>query len=161
MNLQLGILSEHAMLTDGDVCEINALMKQLSPNAMCVRIDDILEVIARGACLAVMRDLNEPRGNYYHIVGMATLVQKRQLMGLFGLIEDVVVDEIYRGHGIAERLNRRLIEEAKLLGMKHLDLTSNPKRVAANKLYDTLGYVDRDTRVRRLVLTRNDSKEDV
>ena len=77
-----------------------------------------------------------------------------QLVGFSGFIEDVVVDEAYRSHGIAEHLNLFLIEIAKMLGMQHLELTSNPKRIAAHKLYDKLGYVDRDTRVRRLDLSR-------
>lgn len=153
MNLRFKILSKHSILVDGDIREINKLMKQLSTSAKRVSRDTIFKVIA-DARLAVAYDLGVPGTRGRCIVGMATLIRKPQLMGLSGFIEDVVVDEAYRGHGIAERLNLCLIEEAKMLGMKHLDLTSNPKRVIANKLYDKLGYVDRDTRVRRLDLSQ-------
>jgi len=70
-------------------------------------------------------------------------------MGRSGYVHDVVVDEAYRGKGIAERLNRRLIEEAQRLGMRHIDLTSGPEREAANRLYLKLGYERRATNVYR------------
>lgn len=148
MNLRLDVLAGSALLGAVDVRDIKALLKQLSPLVPHVSASDIFKVIA-GGCLAVMRDLDSPRDDGYALVGMATLLKKRQLMGFSGLIEDVVVDEAYRGKGIAEALNLRLIEEAKRLGMKHLDLTSNPEREAANRLYQKLGYERRETNVYR------------
>ena len=150
MDIQIQILACE-MHGDEDISEINNLLGQLSSNAEIVTKEDVLRVsMSSNTHLAVARDLDAPRNGGFRIVGMATLLEKRQLMGFSGFIEDVVVDEAYRGHGIAERLNLFLIEIAKMLGMEHLELTSNPKRIAAHKLYDKLGYVDRDTRVRRL-----------
>ena len=151
MNVRVGILSKRSSLTDEDVVGINNLMKQLSSHAEEISGESVSKVIA-GGHIAMAIDLDAPCGVGFRIVGMATLLEKRQLMGFFGSIEDVVVDEAYRGQGIAKKLNQCLIRKAKKLGMRHLDLTSNPKRVAANKLYDELGYGDRDTRTRRLLL---------
>ena len=154
MDIQIQILACE-MHGDEDISEINNLLGQLSSNAEIVTKEDVLRVgMSTNIHLAVARDIDAPRNRGYRIVGMATLIEKRQLVGFSGFIEDVVVDEAYRSHGVAEHLNLFLIEIAKMLGMQHLELTSNPKRIAAHKLYDKLGYVDRDTRVRRLDLSR-------
>lgn len=42
--------------------------------------------------------------------------------------------------------------EAQRLGLRRLDLTSRPSRETANALYQSLGYVRRDTNVYRLRL---------
>lgn len=151
MKIRVEILTKRSAIATGDVDSMNELMRQLSSHAEETSRDNILKVIA-GGYIAVARDLDALYADGSRIIGMATLLEKRQLMGFFGFIEDVVVDEAYRGQGIAERLNQCLIKKAKRLGMKHLELTSNPKRTSAHRLYDKLGYVDRDTRIRRLLL---------
>lgn len=152
MNLEYGYLSwtrnsdEEDFLKD--TRDINALLKQLSPEAPEMHISDIMTTNNLGF-LAIARDLD----NVGRIVGMATMIEKRQLTGRFGTIEDVVVDVAYRGQGIAERLNLQLIEEARKRKLVHLDLTSSPARVAANKLYLKLGYEKRETNVYRKKLS--------
>jgi len=46
---------------------------------------------------------------------------------------------------VAEQLCTAAIELAMALGAGSINLTSNPKRVAANKLYLKLGFKVRDT----------------
>lgn len=67
-------------------------------------------------------------------------------------IEDVVVDEVARGAGVGELLNRHAIELATQAGARTVDLTSRPSRAAANRLYQRLGFVTRETTVYRLQL---------
>lgn len=55
-------------------------------------------------------------------------------------IEDVIVDEKSRGQNIAKRLMLTAFERAKELGIKQINLTSSPKRLAANQLYKGLGF---------------------
>jgi ribosomal protein S18 acetylase RimI-like enzyme len=43
-----------------------------------------------------------------------------------------------------------LHDEARRLGVRHLELTSRPSRTAANALYVSLGYERRETNVYRL-----------
>jgi ribosomal protein S18 acetylase RimI-like enzyme len=83
------------------------------------------------------------------IVGSLTLVMYRIPTGLKAWIEDVVVDETARGHGVGEALNRAALEEARRRGAKAVSLTSRPSRQAANRLYQRLGFVARDTNVYR------------
>jgi len=69
--------------------------------------------------------------------------------GMRAWIEDVVVDESARGRGVGEALNRRALEIAVNAGAKTVDLTSRPSREAANRLYQRLGFVIRETNIYR------------
>jgi ribosomal protein S18 acetylase RimI-like enzyme len=83
------------------------------------------------------------------IVGSLTLVLYRIATGLKAWIEDVVVDEAARGHGVGESLNMAALEEARRHGAKAVSLTSRPSREAANRLYQRIGFSARDTNVYR------------
>lgn len=83
------------------------------------------------------------------IVGSLTLVLYRIPTGLKAWIEDVVVDDAARGHGIGEALNRAALDEAKRRGTKAVSLTSRPSREAANRLYQRIGFTARSTNVYR------------
>ena len=67
-------------------------------------------------------------------------------------IDDVVVDGDARGRGVGEALSRAALDEARRRGAKEVDLTSRPTREAANRLYQRLGFVPRDTNVYRFTL---------
>ena len=86
------------------------------------------------------------------IVGSLTLVMYRIPTGLKAWIEDVVVDESARGHGVGEALSQAALEEARRHGAKVVSLTSRPSRDAANRLYQRIGFVARDTNVYRYSL---------
>lgn len=83
------------------------------------------------------------------IAGTLTLVLYRIATGLKAWIEDVVVDEDARGHGVGEALNAAALEEARRHGAKAVSLTSRPSREAANRLYQRIGFSARDTNVYR------------
>jgi len=87
------------------------------------------------------------------IVGMATLHLKPLLArGLIGEVEEFVVDEAYRGQGIAGRIHDEIVVAAKKEGVHELRLTSAPWRVIANEFYRRRGYVPYDTNVYRRAL---------
>lgn len=86
------------------------------------------------------------------IVGSLTLATFPIPTGVRAWIEDVVVDEGARGHGVGEALNRAAIEEARSRGAITVELTSRPSREAANRLYQRMGFVARDTNVYRFTI---------
>jgi ribosomal protein S18 acetylase RimI-like enzyme len=49
-------------------------------------------------------------------------------------------------------MNKALVEAGNL-GTKSIDLTSRPSREAANKLYQAIGYQERETNVYRYRIT--------
>jgi ribosomal protein S18 acetylase RimI-like enzyme len=83
------------------------------------------------------------------LVGTLTLVTFRIPTGLRARIEDVVVDEAARGHGIGAALTRAALDIARSRGARTVDLTSRPERVAANGLYQRLGFQLRNSQVYR------------
>lgn len=138
------------MPSDADMADLQSLLLQLDPVAPALTKDRVRRVMENGRILVIRHC--ETDGGPLRIVAMATLVFKEQVMGRFGSIEDVVVDENHRQKGLGNWLTKALIARAETLGMTHLDLTSRPHRVAANKMYEKLGFIRRDTNVYRFVL---------
>lgn len=83
------------------------------------------------------------------IVGTLTLVTFAIPTGVRAWIEDVVVDDSARGHGVGEALNLFALDLARRKGAKTVDLTSRPSREAANRLYQRIGFTPRETNVYR------------
>lgn len=135
-------------LTLADIKQINALLKQLSENSPVISKKDLKYIAKNNGMILVIRNTEDNS----KIIGMATLFVFPPMTGKRGTIEDVVVDEAHRGKGLGERLVCGLIERARELGVHKLDLTSAPKRVAANTLYQKLGFEKRETNVYRMVL---------
>lgn len=134
-------------ITDASVQELNVLMKQLRANptsdasAQEIRKlvdDDNIEIVA-------VKDGDR-------IIGVASLYVMPKIGKCTGQVEDVVVSEAYRGQGLGEKLMRELMRIAKERGVESLHLTSRPARVAGNKLYQKLGFEQKETNVYRLAL---------
>nr|HEX4314875.1 GNAT family N-acetyltransferase [Kofleriaceae bacterium] len=86
------------------------------------------------------------------IVGALCLTVYRTPTGVQARVDDVVVDEATRGRGAGEALMHAAIELARAAGAKVVALTSHPRREAANRLYQRLGFVRRETNVYALAL---------
>ncbi len=79
------------------------------------------------------------------VAGMLVLAIYRVPTGLRSIVEDVVVVENLRRRGIAEALLHHAIDLAREAGASGVSLTSNPRREAANQLYQALGFQRRET----------------
>ena len=84
------------------------------------------------------------------IAGMLTVGIYHSPTGGKAWIEDVVVDESFRGQGLSKLLVAHAIEFTKSKQIPSLMLTSNSKRVAANKLYQIMGFERKETNVYRM-----------
>ena len=69
-------------------------------------------------------------------------------------IEDVVVDHAYRGHGYGKTMVEYAIAFIRNTEADTISLTTNPKRIAANHLYQTLGFEKYETNVYRYFIQR-------
>ena len=140
---------------DAELVEAFALLiPQLSrsnpaPDAEALRA--IVE--SEASTLLIARD-GEADGR---IVGSMTLAMFLIPTGRRAWIEDVVVDGDARGKGVGQLLNERALEIAAAAGAKTVDLTSRPSREAANRLYQRLGFVQRETNVYRYTSADNDT----
>ena len=123
-------------------------MPQLSPSAAVPTPDLIQEIVEpHASTVLVARDLRDQ----VRIVGMLTLIVFRIPTGVRAWIEDVVVDETARGRGVGEALSQEAVRRALALGARTVELTSRPSREAANRLYQRLGFVRRDSNLYRYI----------
>jgi len=137
---------EAAEVTPELVAAFERLIPQLSssnPAPTETELAAICESEASVLLIAIDRDADD------RILGSLTLAWFRIPTGVRAWIEDVVVDEQARGHGVGELLNRAALDRARALGAKTVELTSRPSREAANRLYQRIGFVARDTNVYR------------
>ena len=127
--------------TDEVITALARLLPQLS-SATPPTASELAAIIADGQTFFVARVDGV-------IVGCLTLVLYRIPTGLKAWIEDVVVDEAARGHGVGEALNMAAIDEARRRGANAVNLTSRREREAANRLYQRIGFTARDSTVYR------------
>ena len=129
--------------TDDVIAACHRMIPQLSSSSKPITREELNEIIdGESTVLFAARSDGE-------IVGLLTLAVFRIPTALRAWIEDVVVDERTRGQGVGEALNQAALAEAKRRGAKTVDLTSRPNREAANRLYQRIGFVRRDTNVYR------------
>ena len=124
------------------------LLKQLTTRDITFTPDAYRKLIA-SPCSQVLLLLNE--GN---VVGMLTIGKYLSPTGSKAWIEDVVVDENYRGCGFGRILVAHAIDFCKEESIDTIYLTSNPKRIAANGLYQSMGFVRKETNMYKLELKK-------
>ncbi len=142
--MDMSVVVEQATIANAELIEaFQRLIPQLSSSNPPPTQDELAEIISAPSTVLFIARLDE------HIVGTLTLATFRIPTGVRAWIEDVVVDAAARGHGVGEALNQAAILEAHHRGAITVDLTSRPSREAANRLYQRIGFVARDTNVYR------------
>jgi ribosomal protein S18 acetylase RimI-like enzyme len=127
---------------------LRQLAQKIGKNYKPLTDNDIREMLdSPGTHLFVAK---EPESGA--VVGMVTLIVYRTPYIKKAVMEDVIVDDAYRGKGIASLLVRRALSQAFDNGVSYVDCTSHPGRIAGNNLYEKLGFVKRDTNVYRMAL---------
>ena len=129
------------------VAAYQRLTPQLSSSSPAPTADELAEIIRSDSATVLIAE--DDKGD---ILGSMTLVLFRIPTGVRAWIEDVVVDIEARGMGIGQALNEYAIQMAEQAGAKTIDLTSRPSREAANRLYQRLGFVARETNIYRYTI---------
>ncbi len=130
-------LFEASACTDKTQQQVAALFEQLAPGRRQLPLRELLEP-GNPLTLAYC----EAGGN---IVGIALMCTYKVISGHKGWIEDVVVDENWRGQGIGRLLIEKLLEVAREKGLSEVLLFSAGHRQAAIALYTSLGFQHRET----------------
>jgi ribosomal protein S18 acetylase RimI-like enzyme len=138
------IVEEVLMLDEMIYDAVCKLLSQLTSLKIFPSYEYVLDIIASKSSRLFIAKSGE------QIVGMLTIVMSPIPTGVRTIIEDVVVDEKFRGIGIGRIMVLHAIDVARKNGALSVDLTSSPHRVAANKLYQSLGFEKRETNVYRL-----------
>lgn len=122
---------------------LSRLIIQLSPDSKIPCRDTLARIVNnKGSYLFIVRNPD--------IIATLTLLVVESPTGVKAWIEDVVVDSKARGQQVGEKLLVHAIEFAKTLDVSSVNLTSMPERVAANRLYQKVGFEKRETNVYRL-----------
>lgn len=122
------------------------LIPQLSSDCALPTEKDLNDIVnSNSVQLFIAEENNE-------ILGTLTLVFSKIPTGDKVWIEDVVVDKAARGKGLGKKLIQFAIEYTINKNINKINLTSSPERVAANKLYQKLGFIQRETNVYRLLI---------
>jgi ribosomal protein S18 acetylase RimI-like enzyme len=130
-------------VTDEVVEAFERLLPQLSSSAK--RLDAAaIAAVAASPAVTVLLARSDGR-----IVGSLSLVMFRIPTGLRAWIEDVVVDEAARGQGVGSALTKEALRLAETAGVRTVDLSTRPSRVAAGRLYEREGFKQRETRMYR------------
>lgn len=130
--------------------DLTQLMTELSDRVNVTQSDLMLVLRACNCHLYVILDGE-------HIVGCATLCIFHSPTGTKASIEDVVVSSAYRGQHIGKQLMEYVLEQAKAFAPIELHLTSNPMRVAANKLYQSIGFQKKETNCYQMTISESAS----
>ena len=140
MTIEISVCDE---VNDVVVAAFAALIPQLSTSSPAPTAKELKEIVAHEASTILLATEGET------IVGSMTLVVFPIPTGTRAWIEDVVVREDAQGRGVGEALNRRAMQIAVDRGAQTINLTSRPTREAANRLYQRLGVVARETNIYR------------
>ena len=130
----------HELLTytDSDFTDLSVLMQELSGNIVFTRE-------------SLDRMLADPNSHLYvlregdRIVACACLCIYHQPFSTDATIESVVASSKMRGKGLGRKLMEHLMAEAARMNVDCIHLTSNPKREAANALYQKMGFEKKET----------------
>ena len=139
------IVVEAALTATPELAEaLGHLLPQLVGKPVSVDMERLAQVLAQEAVtLLVARDVGG------EIVGTATVIIVATTAGWVARLEEVVVDATARGKGVGAELTSAAIRVATERGVEHLELTTAPRREAANRLYQRLGFRRRETNVYR------------
>lgn len=118
--------------------DLKQLMSELSDRVNLTQTDLMLVLKDSNCHMYVILDGER-------IVGCATLCIFHSPTGTKASIEDVVVSSAYRGQHLGKLLMEYVLEQAKAYAPIVLHLTSNPMRVAANHLYQSIGFQKEET----------------
>lgn len=147
------VARRHGALAPDLVSACERLVPQLAPHARTPTLEELQGIVDSPCTTLLVARADAGAGR---IVGMLTLTQLRIPSGVRVTIEDVVVDEAARGAGVGEALTREALRLARARGATSVDLTSNPARESANRLYQRLGFTRRETNVYRFALGRDE-----
>ena len=139
------MVEELSSYSSQDLADIDALMHELSATSFCN--EELLNNALNDANVHVYVIRDEG-----HIVATGTLCIKHTLEFTIADIESVVVSSKYRGRGYGKELMTAMVEAAKKMNVHHIQLTSNPARVAANQLYQEMGFERYETNCYKLLL---------
>jgi glucosamine-phosphate N-acetyltransferase len=125
-----------------DFEDVQKLLKQLWPDVIS-KPDELRTVFERAVTSTSQKLIVAVVEN--SIVGFCSLTLKNNLWqaGTLGIVDELVVDNRYRGQGIGKSLIEKITEIALKNKCKRIELDSSFHRTEAHQFYEHLGFVKR------------------
>jgi len=144
VNVTVEVLKE----VTGEVVEaFGRLLPQLSATAPPLDAATLSDIVSAPASTVLLARIDG------QIIGSLTLAMFPIPTGLRAWIEDVVVDDAARGQGAGKALTLEALRLAQAAGARTVDLTTRPSREAAGRLYERVGFEQRESRLYRYKLS--------
>lgn len=149
------VINELRTINDAQVADLQVLMKELAPDLIVTA--EMLQNTVESPNTHLFGTIDDEG----RIVGCVSLCVFDSPTGRKASVEDVVVLSSCRGQHLGKALMEHLIDYA-CMELKDVDLhlTSHPTRVAANKLYQSLGFELRGTNSYRMKIRNTKVKEE-
>lgn len=133
-------------VSESRAASICYLLNQLSASSYLFTLKELTAIVESPATHLFIAECDGAT------VGMLTVGEYLAPTGRKMWIEDVVVDESFRGRSIGRMLVGYAIDFAEKSGGGTLMLTSRPSRVAANALYRSCGFEPKETNMYRMAI---------
>ena len=114
-----------------DLKAVRALVSQLDSTAT-VNEPSLYQAILEGYVSTIYEEGK--------IIGMGWIFPRQTMLRRQAVVEDMIVDPSQRGKGLGEKILNDLLRWANDQGVEMVELTTNPKRIAANSLYQKVGF---------------------
>lgn len=146
-------IEEATTVNEELVAAFENLIPQLSGRATPPSAAQLQSIVESPDSVLLIARLCSDSGDL--IVGAMTVGVVRSTTAVRAFFEDIVVDEQARGRGIGLQMCQHAITVATRLGANTIDLTSHETRQAANRLYQRIGFVPRQTNLYRYCIPSN------
>lgn len=127
----LQISMKKQKLSPADIEQIKRLISQLDSTAV-FKMESFSRALKNGYICLKRVDKK--------LVGMGWIFVRQTLLRKQAVVEDMIVDQEWRGKGLGKEILHDLIKWAEKQGVEVVELTTNPKRIAANSLYRKFGF---------------------
>jgi GNAT superfamily N-acetyltransferase len=124
------------------------LLPQLNPNLTVPNVERIERLLADPAVTVLVAMEGQ------EIIGTTTVIVYTTPFWIKARLDEVVVDASARGKGVGEALIKESLDVARKNGAQVVELQSGrgPRRAAAHRLYERLGFKIRDSDLFRIEL---------
>ncbi len=128
---------------------IKDLFPQLTTSRKPPEKEDLKEIIATDSTILLI--LAKDKAGL-EIIGTLSIAFYKTPSGHHAWVEDVIVDKQFRGKGLGKALMNKALDLARERKAYSVNLTSMPERLAANKLYQKMGFKKNKTNLYKYTL---------
>lgn len=131
-----------------DLDRVKELVRQLDPAAE-IKEQNLYKATLNGYVSRIYDRFDPSKPNGYEngkLIAMGWIYPRQTLLRNQAVIEDMIVDELYRGKGLGRAILQDLIQWAREKKIEVIELTTGHHRIAAGKLYESEGFKIHDTK---------------